>query len=242
MMKEKRIRSRKWKLMLTGIALVAVTIGTTYAWFTASAASQQEISTGNIEITADFPELTEVENYEPGTYVSIDGKVENAGSLPAIVKVASDSQIRFAYSDGDFTEIPEADREYENDKKGAVALEMEPASGLYDDPDNPDVYWFEDGEGTRYLLLEPASSVDLTNNANFDGDVMGNQYQHADVKIGSVLEATQVLEGAIANEFSIDPSDLIGLDDSDAAAKSTKSGSRANQHLNQLLDRENNND
>ncbi|WP_440896675.1 TasA family protein [Amphibacillus sp. Q70] len=241
-MKEKQNYIYKWKLILTGFALLVVTIGTTYAWYTASAASQQEISMGNIEVIADFPELTDIENYEPGTYVPIDGKVENTGSLPALVKLSSDSQIRFTYSDNDFTEIPEADRAYQKDKKGAIELEIKPSSGLYDDPDNQDVYWFEDTEGNRYMLLEPNSSVDLTNNANFDGDVMGNQYQQADVKISSALKATQVIEGAISNEFSIDSSDLIGLDDSKTTAKLANNKNRADQRLDQLLNRENNNE
>lgn len=230
---------KKWahstKIILTGIALLLAIVGTTYAWWTASYKTEQTIAMGSLKIDGDFPKLTEIDNYEPGTNVEIAGTIKNTGTIPAIIKIENGSRIQFVYKDDKFTKIPETEQEFVEDKENAVQLTFKPTSELYNDPQNESAFWFKDQKERIYLLLEPEGKVAITNVAVFDGEVMGNKYQNSALKVGALLKATQVMDGAMKKEFGIDSSELEGLEDTGLSRKSNSN--RANERLAELLNR-----
>lgn len=228
--------SHKTKIILTGIALLLAIVGTTYAWWTASYKTEQTISMGNLKITGDFPKLTEVENYEPGTNIEIEGKIKNTGTIPAIIKVGNGSKIQFSYKDDQLTEIPKDEQKFVDDTDNAVQLSFKPTSGQYNDPKNDLAFWFKDKNENIYLLLDPTGEIDITNIADFNEEVMGNKYQDSSIKVGAVLKATQVMDGAMKKEFGIDSSDLEGLEDQMTSRRSN-ADNRAERRLAELINR-----
>lgn len=228
--------SHKTKIILTGVALLLAIVGTTYAWWTASYKTEQTINMGNLKISGNFPELTEIENYEPGTNIEIEGKIRNTGTIPAIIKIENGSKVRFVYKDDEFTSIPQDEQKFVDDNENAVLLNFKPTSGQYDDPQNDLAFWFKDQNQNIYLLLDPTGEVDITNIADFNGEVMGNKYQQSSVKIGAVLKATQVIDGAMKKEFGITSSDLDGLEDQHTS-RLAGTKNRADQRLAELVNR-----
>lgn len=227
--------SRKNKLILTGIALLLAIVGTTYAWWTAKYEAVQEVTMGNLKIVGDFPELTDEDVYEPGTTVELNGTIKNAGSISAMIKIENGSQIKFQYSDDLLTPIPANDQKFVEDTDQMVQLNFEPESGLYNDPNSELAFWFTDKDNNTYLLLDPSGEVKVNNIAAFSGE-MGNKYQDSIIKVGAVLKATQVMDGALQKEFGVTSSDLKGLEDG-VQARSANQGNRAENRLKELVNR-----
>ena len=224
--------SNKMKIILTGIALLLSIVGTTYAWWTAKFEATQNITMGNLTITGNFPQL-EAALYEPGTSAEMNGDIRNTGTIPALIRLENDSQIKFVYSDDALTLIPAEDRKFVSDQQGSVKLTLKPVSGFYNDPNNSTAYWFKDGQDNVYVLLDPKTKVDIVSTAYFDGDRMGQRYQEALIQVKTKLHATQVLQGAIKSEFGIDSQELIGLEDS----SKTTTNDRAIARLQELVNR-----
>lgn len=235
-MKKKKL-SNKTKIILTGLALVVSLVGTTYAWWNTQVESSHEVTMGNMKLEGNFPEL-ESEVYEPGTSLEADGTLKNKGTIPILVKLENKSQVKFAYRNDALATIPQAEQKFEKDTVQAIKLTLAPKSGLYSDSNNPDVFWFSDPSGNRYILMDPGSELAVTTTANFDGSVMGAKYQDAVIKVNTNYRGTQVLEGAINSEFGINSSDLSIL--SDTKARSITADPHAvlgMNHLHDLLDR-----
>lgn len=226
--------NKKIKIILTGIALLLVTISSTYAWWTASTTVNQEVKMGNLKIEASFKEKNHT-NYEPGTYAEIGGTIKNTGSIPAMIKINNDSLITLAYSDDDLTPIPEANRSPEAIDGSVVKIKYEPQSGNYED--NTKVFWFSDTTGNKYLLMEPNSNVKIFINIEFDGPSMTNKYMDAVIDAKAQIKATQVMEGAIQTELGVDPNSLDSLPLT--RARSTNTVSLAKARLQELLSRGN---
>lgn len=227
--------SRRNKIILTGLALLLAIVGTTYAWWTAKYETVQEVTMGNLKIVGDFPELEDEDIYEPGTTVELDGTIKNTGSISAIIKIENGSQIKFRYSNDNLTPVPENDQKFVEDTEQVVELNFEPASGLYNDPNSDLAFWFTDKDQNTYLLLDPNGEVKVNNIAAFSGE-MGNKYQDSIIKVGAVLKATQVMDGALKKEFGIVSSDLKGLEDG-VQARSANQGNRAENRLKELINR-----
>lgn len=212
---------KKFKLLLVGLALALVTVGSTYAWWTASQTVSQEVSMGNLNIAAQVKELKDPINYEPGLTTEQAGTIKNTGSIDAIVKIDSASKVQFA----DATEFVAADPE-------AVKLGIKPNGGKG--------YWYNDPAGNTYLILSPNQQAKITVNGEFVGDKMGNEYMGAKIDLSGDLKATQVMEGAMLAEFGTDGSDLVDYVDPDAPTTfdaAAQGESEAMQHLHQLLAR-----
>ncbi|HHQ2310737.1 TPA: hypothetical protein ACSPFO_002498 [Enterococcus faecium] len=126
-----------------------------------------------------------------------------------MVKINNASQITFAYADDNLTLIEEANRVAENVDPAAIQIDYEPQSGDY--TDNSEVYWFTHSDGNKYLLIEPKGSLQVSIIVNFDGAATTNKYMDSIVDAKAQIQATQVIEGAIASEFGIDSSELIAL-------------------------------
>ena len=223
--------SNKTKIILTGVALLLSVVGSTYAWWTAQFETTQNITMGNLNITGDFPQL-EAALYEPGTSADMAGEIKNTGTIPAIIRVENDSQIKFVYSDDTLTLIPASDRKFVSDQEGSVKLNMKPTSGLYNDPNNSTAYWFKDGQDRTYLLLDPKSKVEVVCTAYLDGDIMGARYQEALIQVKTKMRGTQVLEGAIKSEFGINSQELVGLEDQTRAITTDKATRRLQELVN----------
>lgn len=221
-MKNKKI-SNKMKIVLTGIALLVSIVGTTYAWWNSQVQSSHEVTLGNMKLEGDFPSIAS-EMYEPGTSMEAEGTLKNKGTIPMLVKLENKSQIKFMYSNDDLLIIPEEKRVYENDKYKAIKLELTPKSGKYNDNTKQDIFWFIDSNKNKYILMEPGSEIDIITVANFDGDVMTSRYQNSIIKINTNYRGTQVIEGAINNEFGISSSDLSTINDDSRGYKSSDIG------------------
>lgn len=195
-----KLKNKKRNLILTLMALVVVAVGGTYAWWTATVAANQKITMGKLTLTADFPELQDEIDFEPGLSSEITGTITNTGSLEAIARVENSSQIKYAYSDDNFTPVTEL--AFVKDTENAIALSFGPGN-------DSEVYWFKDVAGNAYVLFEVGGKIDTTFVADFSGEVMGNKYQEAEIKIGAKLKATQVLDEAMTAEFGITMNDLV---------------------------------
>lgn len=223
--------SNKTKIILTGIALLLSIVGTTYAWWTAQFETTQNITMGNLNITGNFPQL-EAALYEPGTSAEMSGEIKNTGTIPALIRLENNSQIKFVYSDDALTLIPANDRKFVSDQEGSVQLSMKPTSGLYNDPSNSTAYWFKDGQDNTYLLLDPKSKVEVVCTAYFDGGIMGARYQESLIQVKTKMRATQVLEGAIKSEFGINSQELVGLEDQTRAFADNRAVLRLQELVN----------
>ncbi|MHC5228588.1 SipW-dependent-type signal peptide-containing protein [Enterococcus sp. LJL99] len=223
--------SNKTKIILTGIALLLSIVGTTYAWWTAQFETTQNITMGNLNITGNFPQL-EAALYEPGTSAEMSGEIKNTGTIPALIRLENNSQIKFVYSDDALTLIPANDRKFVSDQEGSVQLSMKPTSGLYNDPSNSTAYWFKDGQDNTYLLLDPKGKVEVICTAYFDGDIMGARYQESLIQVKTKMRATQVLEGAIKSEFEINSQELVGLEDQTRAFADNRAVLRLQELVN----------
>ncbi len=216
------MKNRKMKLILTGLALLVVTVGTTYAWWTASSKVEQQVIMGNLAVTAEFEDVSDNTDFEPGLSIEQNGTVTNSGSIDAIIKVESDSQVKL----GNAADFTRADDE-------AVKLSIKPAGGAG--------YWYSDSAGGHYLLLSPGETATINVNTDFVGEKMDADYANAEVKVAGNLKATQVLEGAIKSEFGVDAETLQEYVDPDApvARSQTARGaqSEAMSTLHQLLNR-----
>lgn len=65
------LSNKKTRFFLTAITLLLVTIGSTYAWWTASTQVEQKVTMRNLAIEASFAPQDHT-NYEPGTYAKIE--------------------------------------------------------------------------------------------------------------------------------------------------------------------------
>lgn len=232
--------NKRIRLGLIAIALLLVSIGSTYAWWTASVNVQQKVTMGNLKIEANFKEKA-FTNYEPGTYAEITGTIKNTGSIPAFVKIANASKITFAYvNDANVTAnpIPEVDRVAVDVDSNVVKINYEPQSGDYEN--NAKVFWFQDTKGTKYLLMEPKSSIKVNINVDFDGNLTTNKYMDSVVDVKANIQATQVIEGAILSEFGIDSSALSSLSNEaqgEVMGRAAVTQTKAQDRLNALLSR-----
>lgn len=222
-------KDKKIKLIVLSIAIVLTTIGSTYAWWTASTQVKQTVSMGNLKIEAVF-DPQESSNYEPGTYAEINGVIKNTGTIPAMVRIDNSSMITFAYSDDQLTPIPETNKKPEAVDGKVVTINYEPQSGSY--TDNDQVMWFTNKDGNKYLLMEPRSEVNASIQITFDGPLMTNRYMDSVIDASAQIKATQVMEGAITSEFGVDAADFISL-------PQTKTANQVTSRLQELLSRGN---
>jgi|GEM_PF-2023000 SipW-cognate class signal peptide len=206
----KKITSNKrLGLVLTAIILLLVTIGSTYAWWTASATIEQKVTMGNLQIEASFNERN-FSNYEPGTTAVFNGTIRNTGTIPALVKIENNSQITFVYSDDDLTPIPLTSQAPEGVDKSLIKISYAPRSGDYED--NERVFWFEHiYSGETYILMERNATLRVEMTITFDG-AMTNKYMDAVIEAKMQVKATQVLEGAAQAEFGLDMAHLAYID------------------------------
>lgn len=229
------LKNKNMKLVLTGIAIVLMVFGATYAWWTAQIELKQDVTMGKLRITANFEELSDPKGIEPGTYSEINGTIRNEGDIPAMVKIDNSSQVKFVYADDQFTVIPVEDRQFTSDTSNAIKLSLAPTSGDY--TDNSDVYWFKDTIGQLYVLMEVGASLAVDTKADYDGGIMGNKYQEAEIKIGALLRATQVIDGALSDEFGLSFKDLTDVQTSTQSGRSKGANSNGQARLQELLAR-----
>ncbi|WYJ99046.1 hypothetical protein A5821_000122 [Enterococcus sp. 7F3_DIV0205] len=229
------LKNKNTKLVLTGIAIVLVAFGATYAWWTARIEMKQDVTMGKLRIAASFEELSDPKGFEPGTFSEINGEIRNEGDIPAMVKIDNSSQIKFAYADDQFTVIPVEDRQFISDTPNAIKLSLAPTSGDY--TDNEDVYWFKDTLGQLYVLMEAGASLAVNTRADYDGEIMGNKYQEAEIKIGALLRATQVIDGALSQEFGLSFKELTDVQANTQNGRSKRTISNGQVRLQELMAR-----
>ena len=244
-MEKKNFFNRKNKIILSLIALVTLAMGGTFAWWIANKKVEQTVQMGELDFTADFPELSLNGLYEPGLQpIKFNGVIKNTGNLSIAIKIENDSQLKFIYQNDDKVSIPENEQKFEDDSENLVALSFEPKDGDY--YSNADAYWFTDitNPDTRILLLEPKGTIEVTNQAVLSNQ-MSNRYQGATIKIGANLKGTQVLNGALSEVFNVKEENMVPLENTSNmkiqarsfSAVKSQDRERATKRLQELLQR-----
>lgn len=211
--------SKKQRLILTGLALLLVTVGTTFAWWVASVNVEKEVTMGELKISATLDDKTIAQDYEPGTYYETEGTIKNNGSISAMIKFTNNSKVKLAGTNA-FVSLD----------KEAVVLTMSRAQ------DAGDGYWYTASDNGTYLALDPGEVANINLKIDFVGEKMGNSYMNAVIKADADLKATQIFEGAISSEFGIDSDTLIDLpEDSNLLRRATISP--AMEYLQNKLNR-----
>ena len=171
-----------------------VSVGSTYAWFTANDTATMDISMGELGVQTDLEALADDDgiDLEPGLNVETNGSIENTGSLYAMVKIEDDSQVTYKDTE-EAVPVPE----------NTVDFSFVPESGNYEDWDNG-IVWYTDGNGGTYLLMDPAATVALDVTADLNGEAIDNSFMGADVTFKINAHAVQALEGAVSSEFDVE--------------------------------------
>ena len=188
---QKKMGTKRTKMMVSAAVLLSLGVGATYSWFTdETPTTQQEISMGTLKIqgtTEPIPGM-EYTNKSPGEVVQFNTKVKNNGSLPVIVKATVE--------DVTGTQPVTIDQ---------VGVTLEPTQ--FPTADSDGYFWYVDTTHpeNKYLVILPnAEAVGSNLNITFDGDTMGNEYQEAEFNQAINSNATQLIAGAIEKEFGAD--------------------------------------
>lgn len=232
--------SNRTKIATALAALLLCAGGGTYAWFAASSESTQNVSIGTMRTTTNIPTPDVSTNYEPGTSVELPGTISNKGSLPTVTRIKNANQVKFAYSDDNMTVIPAAQRKFQAASADAINFVFGPESGDYFDNDG--AYWYTDQSGSTYVLLDAGTTVNIKAIDSFNGNMMGNQYQGAAIKLDLQTETTQVLPDAMKASFGTTVDELQPMEN--AAPRSSKDAAsthakaqHAMEHLRALASR-----
>lgn len=221
----------KRALLVLGLAVVlALSIGGTYAWLTASGATgSTSIEIGRLKVQGTFEELSTDEVYEPGLAIEKSGKLENKGSVTAFVKVDTGT-IVVKRSDADGS--PLAESNYVTIKNDPHVISQIPEQFLgYKEGSTGSYYWFKNNAnpGEYYLMMDGEAAADFKFNVAFQGKEMGNDYQGAQLTFKDEWKATQALEQAISDEFGVTLGELefVGTDLNGGATGRTASDAEA---------------
>lgn len=192
-------KSKKGKLLLTGAALLAMGVGTTYAWWTAESSDSFQETMGTMSIKTDFSSIKDAVGYEPGLTVDGYGTVENTGSIDTFFKINADTQIQFA-ENADGTVIPEESRKFEAIDPNAVKVTFAPRIN----ENETDSFWFKDSAGNLYGLVHTGDTLTADVHEDFSGESIDNHYMNAAVTTKIQAEASQALDAAAQAQFGVD--------------------------------------
>ncbi|OZV11588.1 hypothetical protein CIW83_14200 [Tissierella sp. P1] len=175
---------KKRSIMLGSVVILAVllVVGGTMAWFTAEAkpvVNTFKAGTVDINLIDEFPE-NGIENVNPGDTHSKVVRVENIGSKRAYIRVKLTPEFN--------PELPVDVVEY---------------TILSD--------WIDGGDGWYYYknIIQPgAATSNVIEEVKFKGREMGNEYQDATFTLTVEAEAIQATNGAINDQWGINPVDL----------------------------------
>ncbi|MCP1101397.1 hypothetical protein M2454_001133 [Aequitasia blattaphilus] len=205
MEKRKAVFSNKVLLIVAAVALtMAAAVGFTYAWFTTSVnMGNTSVNMGRLQVEATFPTEDEAVVYEPGLEVEKSGSLKNTGSMASFVKVTieptvikrSDENGNPTTPSAPITDDPNVLQIFDDSLLG---YKMEGEEGA------DSFYWYKDGEGNYYVLMDGNAAPDVNYTVAFNGSGMGNDYQGAEIIISGNWKATQALEQAIVDEFGVD--------------------------------------
>ncbi|WRS27720.1 hypothetical protein U6B65_00920 [Oscillospiraceae bacterium MB08-C2-2] len=231
-----KVKNSRMAVLAIVFALVLIASGTTYAWFTATSTPEtSNAELGDLAIQGSFVADTEDVLFEPGLSVDLDGAVKNTGSLPFIAKVsmnATSTLIR----DASGNLLPNGQtRTFVNDKNVAVAFDPETLSSkIYDD--GKVHIWMKDAQDNYYLIVDPSIEVDVDFVALLDGNKMGNSYMGSSIAFENSWFATQALDGAIQNAWSVSYDDLEMIPVASSISTFSRSSFDANEYLQNYLD------
>ncbi|AQP53650.1 hypothetical protein CBF34_10770 [Vagococcus penaei] len=228
------LKSGYFKIVLVVAILFTLVMGGTYAWWTVKEDVVQTISLGSLKVEADFPQVDDPINFEPGLETSLEGKISNTGSIPAIMRIKNLSEIKFAYVDDQLTGIPESERAFIDNTEDSVEVSFSPVNQSASD----DIFWFKDHQNQLYILMEPGAAATVQTAIKFS-DMIGNKYQESEVRVTNSVQATQVVEGAISSELgvSIDELQEVTSSQDNSGRRAKRSISRGTERLYQLLNR-----
>lgn len=219
----------KRALLVIGLAVVlALSIGGTYAWLTASGATgSSSIEIGRLKVQGTFDELSADEIYEPGLAIEKNGKLENKGTVTAFVKIDTGTTV---VKRSDVDGAPLEENNYLTIKNDPNVVCQIPDQFLgYKEGSAGSFYWFKNNAnpGEYYLMMDGEAAADLKFNVAFKGKEMGNDYQGAQITFKDEWKATQALEQAISDEFGVSLGDLEFVGNDLNGGISSRSASQA---------------
>lgn len=228
------MHSKLVKVIITGVAIGTVGIGSTYAWWTAESEAAYTVKTGKMNVKADFTNIENETGYEPGLYVKGDGTIMNTGSVDALVKVSDNSKIKFAY-DTDENAIPSDARVFEEVDPSAIVMDILPTI----DDSQEDAFWYTGSNGDLYVLMIPGSQVSTHVTQNFLGDKLDNRYMSAVVNTKLKANATQAIEEASLANFDESMENLTPYDGNpmDKTFSTNDYATRAMEFLNDMTNK-----
>jgi len=217
------IMKKSKNLVLTAAALLMVSVGSTYAWFTASDADTIDISLGDIGVETTLETLSDEDgiDLEPGLTVESTGAISNTGSLYSLVKIEEDSVVTYKGT-SEAVAAPE----------DTISFEVSPENGAYEDWENG-VIWYTDENGAMYLLMDPQSTVDLSVDACLNGENLDNSLMGSKVSFKVNSHAVQAIEEAVVSEFGIELDSLRPVEES----LTRSSSNQAMEHLFEIMGR-----
>ena len=217
------IMKKSKNIVLTAAALLMVSVGSTYAWFTASDADTIDISLGDIGVETTLEALSDEDgiDLEPGLTVESTGAISNTGSLYSLVKIEEDSVVTYKGT-SEAVATPE----------DTISFEVNPENGEYEDWENG-VVWYTDENGAMYLLMDPQSTVDLSVDAGLNGESIDNSLMGAKVTFKVNSHAVQAIEEAVVSEFGIELDSLRPVEES----LTRSSSNQAMDHLFEIMGR-----
>ncbi len=229
------MHSKLTKVIITGVAIGSVGIGSTYAWWTAESEATYTVKTGKMSVKTDFTNIENQTEYEPGLNVEGDGIITNTGSVDALVKISDNSQIKFSRDENGDVIASEA-RVFEPADKEAIQMQITPQI----DESIDDAFWFQGKNGDLYALMIPGSELVANIQQDFLGDQMDNHYMAAVVNTKLKANATQAIEEAVLSNFDESMNDLVPYEESsDVKTFSTSDyASRAMDFLHKVMEKQ----
>lgn len=225
MEKEKVPRRRRRIILAVSIILVmAIAVGLTYAWFTATGSSGNfSVTMGNMAVGSSF-ELA-VGAGEPGITTDLEGVISNEGTVGMLIKMEMNPKTLIKWE----TEVDANGRdvliaplavplEIPNDPNVELSAPMfnddvlpygtdDVTGGLY-------MWLQEEGTDNYYLLIDGDIDVDVLFEISMSGSGMGNKYQDSEIVLTGDLQSTQWWsDEALDDLFGITWDDLVNYPD-----------------------------
>lgn len=177
------MKKKKIKLLVASMAVAAILVGGSLAWFQFHQSVPNHFTTGSVktDIIEHFnPNSPEATNMQPGVKVQKEVTVKNLGKSPAIIRVKLD---------------PEWDAKGKIPQESAAkAVTLDTTAALKSGD------WIKGTDGYYYytkVVAPGASTTQLLNNVMLNGDFnLTNDYQDRGLTVNVTSDAIQATGGA----------------------------------------------
>ena len=192
------MKKKKIKLLVASMAVAAILVGGSLAWFQFHQSVPNHFTTGSLktDIIEHFnPNSPEATNMQPGVKVQKEVTVKNLGKSPAIIRVKLDPEWDAKGS------LPQ--------ESAAKAVTLGTTNVVTTVPKNDKGSWiYNSTDGYYYytqLVAPGASTSQLLNNVMLNGDFnLTNDYQDRGLTVNVTSDAIQATNGAWEDAWNKD--------------------------------------